>query len=34
MSRIEDPILEEEPHLPEDSVDTVADPSENKGKSH
>jgi hypothetical protein len=34
MSRIEDPIFEEEPHLPEDLVDAVADPSEDESKSH
>jgi hypothetical protein len=34
MSRIEEPIFEEEPHLPDDPVDAVADLSEYEGKSH
>jgi hypothetical protein len=33
MSRIEEPILEE-PHIPDDLIDVVADLSENEGKSH
>jgi hypothetical protein len=34
MSRIEGAIFEEEPHLPKDPVDAVADPNEYEGKSH
>jgi hypothetical protein len=34
MSRIEEPIFEEEHHIPDDLVDTVADLSEDEGKSH
>jgi hypothetical protein len=34
MSRIEEPILEEEPHIPDDPIDVVADLSEDEGKSH
>jgi hypothetical protein len=34
MSHIEEPIFEEEPHIPGDPVDTVADLSEDEGKSH
>jgi hypothetical protein len=34
MSRIEEPILEEEPHLSDDPIDVVTDLSEDKGKSH
>jgi hypothetical protein len=34
MSCIEEPIFEEEPHLPDDPVDDVANHSEDKGKSH
>jgi hypothetical protein len=34
MSRTKDPILEEEHHLPEDPVEAIADPSEEKGKLH
>jgi hypothetical protein len=34
MARIKDPILEEEPHLPKDPVDVVAEPREDKDKSH
>jgi hypothetical protein len=34
MSRIEEPIFEVEPHLPEDLVDVVADLIEDEGKSH
>jgi hypothetical protein len=34
MSRIKEPIFEEEPHIPDDPVDVVADLSEDEGKSH
>jgi hypothetical protein len=34
MSRIEDPIFKEEPHLSNDPVDAVADLTEGEGKSH
>jgi hypothetical protein len=34
MSRIEEPIFEEEPHIIDDPVDIVADLSEDEGKSH
>jgi hypothetical protein len=34
MSRIEEPIFEEEPHIPDDPIDAVADLSEDKGKSY
>jgi hypothetical protein len=34
MSHIEEPIFDEEPHIPDDHVDIVADLSEDKGKSH
>jgi hypothetical protein len=34
MSHIEEPIFEEEPHAPGDSVDAVGDLSEDEGKSH
>jgi hypothetical protein len=34
MSCIEEPIFEEEPHIPDDLVDVVADPGEDEGKSH
>jgi hypothetical protein len=34
MSRIEEPIFEEEPHIPDDPVDVVAYLSEDEGKSH
>jgi hypothetical protein len=33
MSHTEEPIHEEEPHVPDDPVDTVADLSEDEGKS-
>jgi hypothetical protein len=31
MSRIKEPIFEEEPHLPDDLIDVVANLSEDKG---
>jgi hypothetical protein len=34
MSRIKEPIFEEEPHIPGDPVDVVADLSEDEDKSH
>jgi hypothetical protein len=34
MSRIEEPILEEVPHIPDDPVDAIGDLSEDEGKSH
>jgi hypothetical protein len=34
MSRIEEPIFEEEPHLSKDPIDVVANLSEDEGKSH
>jgi hypothetical protein len=34
MSRIEEPIHEEEPHISDDSVDAVGDFNEDEGKSH
>jgi hypothetical protein len=34
MSLIEEPIFEEEPHIPDDPVDAIADLSEDEGKSH
>jgi hypothetical protein len=34
MSRIEEPIFEEEPHIPDDLIDAVTDLSEDEGKSH
>jgi hypothetical protein len=34
MSRIKELLLEEEPHLPDNLVDAVADLSEDEGKSH
>jgi hypothetical protein len=34
MSRIEELILEVEPHIPDDPVDAVGDLSEDEGKSH
>jgi hypothetical protein len=34
MSRIEEPIFEEEPHIPDNPIDVVADLSEDKGKSY
>jgi hypothetical protein len=34
MSRIEEPIFEEEPHILDDPVDVVAYLSEDEGKSH
>jgi hypothetical protein len=34
MSCIKESILEAEPHLPDDPVDTVADLSEDESKSH
>jgi hypothetical protein len=34
MSLIEEPIFEEDPHTPDDSVDAVADLSEDECKSH
>jgi hypothetical protein len=34
MSLIEDPILEEEPHIPDDTIDIVGDLSGDKCKSH
>jgi hypothetical protein len=34
MSRIEEPIFEEEPHILDDPVDVIADLSADEGKSH
>jgi hypothetical protein len=34
MSRIEGPTFEEEPHLLEDPIDAIAEPTEDEGKSH
>jgi hypothetical protein len=34
MSRIKEPIFEEEPHIPGDPVDVVANLSEDEDKSH
>jgi hypothetical protein len=34
MSRVEERIFEEEPHLPDDPVDPVANLSEDELKSH
>jgi hypothetical protein len=34
MSLIEEPIFEEDPHTPDDSIDAVADLSEDECKSH
>jgi hypothetical protein len=34
MSRIEEPIFEEEPHILDDPVDAVANHSEDESKSH
>jgi hypothetical protein len=34
MSCIEDPILEEEPHILDDPVDAIGDLGEDEGKSH
>jgi hypothetical protein len=34
MSRIEEPIFEEEPHILYDPVDVIADLSADEGKSH
>jgi hypothetical protein len=34
MLRVEELIFEEEPHHPDDPVDTLADLSEDEGKPH
>jgi hypothetical protein len=34
MSCIEEPIFEEETHIPDDPVDAIANVSEDEGKSH
>jgi hypothetical protein len=34
LSHIEEPILEEGPHILDDPIDAVADLSEDEGKSH
>jgi hypothetical protein len=34
MSCIEEPIFEEEPHIPDDPVNATADLGDDEGKSH